>query len=346
MAFIAVAIAMGGSALVGAGATMYSSSQSAKAQNAAADKAAQSQKDANATNLQMYEESRGSTGSAVLPTYLTNGPNGTGGLFEASLGNDLVSAYNGSNVPLSTFQGTAATYAPAMAKAGQFTNDIFSGGITSKLLSEAQPVQQARSSSAMDALNKTLASIDAAQAGKGFSGDSYGNRMLQFQGRQAQGNANVANLAENQQIQNYGNVTLPSQNLNLPSTMANQAGEFAFMPQNQYLQSMQSRMQPLGFLKIGSGNPPTSQPLPTAGAGAYMGGANGVAGAAGALSTGAGSALNYYLNSQKQPVVPSYAADTLSQFNSFAASPVAQISYANAFPAAAADSGLSLDASL
>ena len=279
---IAVSIGLG---VAGA---VISSDSSSSSQKNSSELAAYSQKKANDQNYKMFEESRGKTGSAVLPLYLG------GGLFESSLGNDLISAYNGSNVPLSTFQDAVSGFAPAEAKAKQFTNDIFNGGVTSKLLAEAQPVEQARTSSAMDALSKTLASIDAAQAGKGFSGDSYGNRMLQFRGREAVGNANVANLAENQQIENYGNVTLPMNNLNLPGDMANKASQFAFLPQNDYLQSLQSRIQPLNFLKIGTGNPPPVQPLPTPPPTAFAPSALGAAFSGAGQVVGAG--LNYYMN--------------------------------------------------
>ena len=279
-------------AVLGAGATIYASSQASKAQAKASAQQAQSQKDANNTNLQMYEESRGSTGSAVLPTYLNNSD---GSLFEGKLGTDLVSAYNGSDVPLSTFQSAVSPFLPAQDKATSFTNDIFNGGVTSKLLAQAQPVQQARVSSAMDSLNKTLASIDAAQAGKGFSGDAYGNRLLQFQGREAAGNAGVANLAENQQIKNYGDVTLPMNNLNLPASMAAGNAQMSFLPQNSYLSSIQSRMQPFNFIKIGQGTPPAVQPLPTPPPGLSTGAA-----IAGGVSQLAGVGLNYYLGQQQQ----------------------------------------------
>src|SRR5882672_8866366 len=82
----------------------------ANAQNAATSSARKSQKQTNAQNLQMFNESRGSTGSAVLPLYLKN-PDGS--LFESSLGKDLISGYNDTSVPLSTFSGATARLAGA-----------------------------------------------------------------------------------------------------------------------------------------------------------------------------------------------------------------------------------------
>ena len=259
----AVAAAIGVSAAAGIAGSIIGGNAQADAANAAA----KSQMNANQTNYKEYEESRGSQGSAVLPMYLQNPGGGT---FEGQLGKDLVGAYGNTAVPLSNFENATAPLAPAQQAAGQFTNDIFNGGITSKLQAEAAPGQALRLStarqSALEGLNKSLAAIDAAQAGKGFSGDSYGNRLLRFQANQTAGNqmgaAAGANAAETQQIQNFGNATLPSQNLTLPYSMATQAGNFSFLPQANYLQSMNERMAPLGFLKMGPGNPPPVQPLP------------------------------------------------------------------------------------
>jgi hypothetical protein len=75
------------------------------------------------------------------------------------------------------------------------------------------------------------------------------------------------------------------------------------MPQNDYLQSLQSRMQPFNFIKLGAGSPPTSQPLPTAPPN------TGTAGAiTGGVSAAGGTLLNYYLGQQNQ-------ANQLAQIN-------------------------------
>ena len=320
---VGIAAAVG---VAGIGASIYGAVSSANATKSAASSAAQSQADANAQNLLEYNQSRGSTGSAVLPTYLTN-PNGSG-TFEQSLGSDLISAYNGSNVPLSSFQSATAPLAPATAAANRFTNDIFNGGITNTLLGEAAPVEAATLSgarqSSMDALNKTLAAIDAAQAGKGFSGDSYGNRMLKFQANKTQGDAvsaaNIANLAQNQQIENYGNVTNPQNNLSLPGTMATMDTNMAFAPQAGYLNSLNQRIQPFDFLKLGAGNPPSSAPLPVAPA-SQVGGT--ISATGGALTSGA---LQYYLNQQN-----ANNASNLAAFN--ANSSVPNVGSASSFAA-------------
>ncbi len=266
----------------------------ANAQNAATKGARKSQKEANALTRELYDESRGSTGHALFPTYT--------GDFEKNLSLDLMKGYEDSAAPLASFETSTRKLAGAETGAEQFTNDIFSGGITKRLLEEAQPVQAARLSSArqssMDALNKTLAAIDAAQAGKGFTGDSFGNRMLRFAGTRSAGDAvsaaKLANLGEVQQIENYGDVTLPMQNLNLPYNMAQQAGQFSFMPQSNWLSTLKQRLDPLSYMKIGVSQPYQVTPLPTGV------NSNPAASALAGVSAAGGTALNYYLQNQSQ----------------------------------------------
>ncbi len=284
---------------VAAGATAYAGYSASQSQKYAANKAAQSQSDANKLNYQMFQESHGSNGSAVLPTYLTDA---NGQPFEGNqLGKDLVGAYNQTALPLSTFQGAAAKTAQAQEGASGLTNDIFSGGITNKMLHNAAPVQEARlataKSSSLDALQKTLDQIDSQQASRGYVGDSYGNRLLKFQGANAAGNAVGAasqqNLQQNADIRNYGDITLPMQNMQLPYQMARQNGQTAMLPGDMYLENLGQRMQPFNAVKIGYTGPFQYQPLPTAGPGAYMGGANALAGAAGSLNQGVGTYMQY-----------------------------------------------------
>jgi len=251
--------------------SFISGNEQAKATKAAANRAAQSQDTANKMNFDMFSQSRGSEGSAVLPTYLKNQD---GSLFESKLGSDLVDSYNRTATPLSTFQQAAGRTASAQGGALDLTNSIFNGGVTRKLQDNAAPVQAARiataRSSSLDALHKTLDSIDAAQAGRGYVGDSYGNRLLKFQAGRSAGDAvgaaDIANKQQTADIKNYGDITLPMQNMTLPFSMAQQAGQAAFMPNDQYLQSEGQRMQPLNMLKLGVAQPFRYEPLPVQGA--------------------------------------------------------------------------------
>jgi outer membrane protein OmpA-like peptidoglycan-associated protein len=320
-----IATAIGGAALIGAAATTYSSSQSAKAQAQAAQQAANSQQNANQQNYQMFQDSRGGSGSAVLPLYL-KGSNGS--LFEPQLGTDLVNAYGNSAVPLTTFQQAAGKLAPAQQGANDLTNGLFNGGVTKTLLDNQAPVNAQRlataRSSSMDALSQTLNAIDANQASRGYVGDSYSNRLLSFNAGQqagnAVGNAQQQNLQQNADISNYGNVTLPLQNMTLPYSMAQQNAQQAFLPSDQWLQSIGQRMQPLNMLKIGYNGPFQYQPLPTPGPGAYSGGANAAGGIAGLASGLGGAGLQYYMQGQNQQnlLAQIQAQNQLQQQNSTA----------------------------
>jgi hypothetical protein len=251
----------------------------------------------------MFQESRGSTGSAVMPLYLKGAD---GGLFEGELGNDLVGAYNRSAMPLSSFQSAVGRTALAQEGATSLTNDIFDGGVTRRMERNAAPVQAARlataRSSSLDALHKTLDAIDSQQASRGLVGDSYGRRLLRFQAGRAAGDATGAatlqNLQQTADIRNYGDITMPMQNINLPFQMAKQNGDLAFMPSDQWLQSIGQRMQPFNMLKLGYTGPFQYQPLPTGGPNSGVANAMGVVSGAGGQI--AGAAMNYYSQKQNQ----------------------------------------------
>lgn len=266
----------------------------ATSQNNAADQSAQSQKDANALNKQMYDESRGSTGHAVLPIYF--------GDQEKALGRDVNSAYDNTYVPLSSYRDALTPFLGAKSGSTRTATGIFNGDVTNTLLSNQAPVGRARVSAArensLDALHKTLDSIDTAQAAKGFDGDSFGNRLLKFQAAKAGGDAisgaNIDNLSEQKSIRDYGNVMLPLQNLNLPYELSRTAANDQFTAQDSWLQGLSQRLQPYNFSKIGYTGPFQYQPIPVGG---------GTSELAGALAGGdqiASGALNYYLKQKQQ----------------------------------------------
>ena len=299
MSFIAAALIVGGATVIGAGAGVVSSMESSDAQQSAAQSEANSQMSANQLNLQEFNQSRGSGGSAVLPTYLQTS---SGSPFEAQLGQDLVNEYGQTAQPLGVFQNATSKTQQAESGALDLTNNIFNGGVTGEMERNAAPVQAARMatarSSSLDALHKTLDSIDATQASRCYVGDSYGNRLLQFQAGKtagdAMGAANIANLSDTQATKNYGDIQMPLQNITLPYTQATQSGNMAFLPNDQYLQAQGQRMQNFNMLKL-QPSAFTYTPLPTPGPGAYAGGAGAIAGAA----SGVGSAATQYFQQQQ-----------------------------------------------
>lgn len=249
-------------------------------------------KNTNAQNYQMFQQSRGSQGSAVMPLYMKD--------FEGQLGKQLPQAYNSmTQTPYSAYQSLAQQYAPMQAAATSTANSIFDGGYQKQLQANAAPVQQARvqfsRQSAIDALNKTLGQINANQAQQGFTGDSYGNRMLAFgANKQMQtdvASANLQNLTENQGIANQA-LQMQLNNLNLPAQLQNNAFNMMNQPSQAYSANLSNALQPLTFLRIGAGQPFQNQNMPLIqpnSLGAAFGNAAG-----GAMNAG----LNYYMQQQ------------------------------------------------
>lgn len=265
---MAAGISLAGAALIGGGA-VASSIIGGKAQKKAAKAAAASQDRANELNYDMFRESRGEGGSAVLPLYLQG--------HEAQLGKDLVGAYNqfGFDDPsarMDEFSAIQSRYLPSAQRAGEAAAGLFDGTYTQERLNNFEPVKKARVTynrqAAMDSLNKTLGEIDAVQAKRGFSSDSLGERMLRYransQANDALAGINLQNLEEERAIRDAG-MDLPIQYATLPGQLAANEAALFRMPQDQYVQSLLSGQQPFQFIKIGGGTPPQMQPLPVAG---------------------------------------------------------------------------------
>lgn len=323
---VGVGLLVGG--LAAAGASAYAASSSASAQGQAAATAASAQEQANNLNYKMYQQAHGAYGNAVLPDYM--------GSFEKTLGTDLQGAFNSTQVPLTTFQAAVGQLAPAQAGAVKTTNSIFNGDLTGTMLANNAPVQQARlvqannavttaRNSSLDALHQTLNEIDSQQAARGFVGDSYASRLLKFQAGQSAGTAigqaqsgvdaaALQNAQDTANIKQYGNVTLPLQNLSTPYSMAQQNAQFQALPQTQYIQNLSNSMQPLNFVKIGYTGPYQYQTLPTPGAGAYSGTANALSSLGGTASGYTGAALQYYLQGQNQQSQQLAQQNLLSQY--------------------------------
>lgn len=263
----------------------------------------------NKLNKQMFEEARGQGGSAVLPLYLRSQD---GGLFEKQLGADLVSDYDKTRSTMPDFQAVSDNYQPLVDASRTAAGDIFNGGVERQLKDNAAPVQSARvkfsRQSAVDALNKTLGEINAARAGKGYSGDSFGDALLKFQANKGANDAvsaaNLQNLAENQAIGDTA-LNLKMQSLNLPYQLANENLGYASGPENSYIDAVMKGLTPLSFLRIGGAQPFQYQTGPMIGANASP-----WTGAANSGAAAAGSALNMWLQNKlanryaAQPTAP------------------------------------------
>ena len=300
MSFVAVAVG------VGAVATVASGAMSASAQKSAAKKNAAAQQSAEDRNYQMFRESRGEDGNAVLPLYL----NRKGDTFENVMGKDAMDAYDAYHqgaASLTDYQQRLDDFAPAISGARKTTNDIFDGGVTDDLMANFKPVKAARlkfkRGAAIDALGKTMSEISAIQTGKGYSGDSLANNLLRFQGRKAAGDevaiANVQNAEDERGIRDAG-VNLRLSNLNLPYAQAKQSLDLFNLPQDTYIDQVMKEQQPFNFFRIGTGTAPQRQhdATPSTGQLALQG-----------VGAGAGTALQYMLQQKQQQAY----ADALQQ---------------------------------
>ena len=291
MSAVAAAIGIGAVATVGAG------MMAADAQKDAASKQRKSQRETNQMNYDMFRESRGEGGSAVLPLYLQSKD---GGLFEKQLGEDLVGAYDMTAPDRAMFDAVSRSYQPMVSSARDTAAGIFNGGTERQLLDNFAPVAKARvkfkRQSALDSLHKTLGEINAVQAGRGFTGDSLGRRMLSYKANagaaDAIAGANLQNLEQEKAIKDAA-LQLKLQNLDLPFSMAGKEMEFSNIGNTAYLDAISKRMVPFNFLRIGQSQPFQYQPL------TYSANPSAAGVALQGLGQAGGTAANYFMQ-QKQ----------------------------------------------
>jgi hypothetical protein len=258
----------------------------ANAQRDASEKNAQNVAATNALNYQMYQQSRGSTGHAVLPTYF--------GDFEQNLGDKLSGDFNQitKQNPLSSYQQTVSNLKPLQAGADATAAGIFNGGTQAQMEASFAPVKAARVAftrqSAIDSLNKTLGEIGAAQGARGYTGDSFGDRMMKLAANKQMSTdiagANLQNLQDERTIADSA-LQLKLSNLSLPGQMANQDLALQNAAGNAYESNVNGALQPMTFLRAGGAQPFQNENLPTVNPtmsafGAAAGSANGVGNAA------------------------------------------------------------------
>lgn len=337
---MSAAIAIGA---VAVGAGVAGSVMSANAQKDAASSNAKSAKSDRELQYKQWQESRGLSGNAIYPMY--------GGDTEKSIWDNVVKSYEalGLDDPtarLSEFQAITGANQPAMDAAAARANSIFNGRLVGEQLENFAPVARGRvvfkRQAAIDSLNKTLGEIDAAQASRGFSGDSLGKRMLSYKANagaaNAIGEANLANLEETRAIKDRG-LALQLQNLNLPGQMTEQQMNFFRLPQDTFIDSVLKGQKLFDNFRIGTGTPPalirtpTVSAIPSAGQLALQG-----------VGQAAGSALNYWQQGQQQKAFNDLALKTQSN-NVMAANGVpSQFYYGSTYnPAATVSSTTGFD---
>lgn len=174
--------------VVGAGAMAGASVAARNAQKKAEATNRLQQERLNDKNYQFFLESRGSDGYAVLPYYA----NENGDPMEPILFQDALDTYNvfketSPQDRMASYQELVDMFTPAAQGGRNYVDDIYSGQLERKQIADAEPVfgartdiAKARSLARRDALDKTLNQIKAIAQKRGFSGDSYGKRLLEY----------------------------------------------------------------------------------------------------------------------------------------------------------------------
>lgn len=294
-------------AAIAVGASAYAASESAGAQEDANKKNAENAKNTNLMNKAMFDEGRGSMGSAIYPTYAKDK---NGNLFEPQLFKDSMGTYNVVNslppeIQLSNYNNLVAPLSDTARQAAGTVAGIYNGDLEKEAMANQQPVNQGRqavANSQLTALAQTLNDIKTINARKGYSGDSFGTRLLQFNARKGAGeemaSANLANAIDERGIHNQAMLAM-IQNTALPYAQSQQALRQATLPTDTLLDQQARRQQIFNNFRIGT-NQFQYQPLPQVQPVASTGQIVGQALASGASAYGgymaAGNVANSYNN--------------------------------------------------
>ena len=216
--------------------------------------------------------------SSILPYYLSG--------IEESAGqnaSELVSAmqnYGGFDSPeaeMDYYRSIIGKYQPAFDAAGKVATQAVDGTMSEQMLAEAEPVfaartnlAQSKKSAGLEAIAQTLNEINAIQARKGYTGDSLGNRMLEFNARRMInqegaadiGNAALENAIARAAIQQQGR-QLQLGSLNLPDQVAQSELARTTLPASTAAARHSASLAPLEFFRIGIGNVPRQQAPPS-----------------------------------------------------------------------------------
>lgn len=313
--------------------SIVSGTYAAKAQAKGNKLTRKSAKETNSTNLALFREGRGSKGSALFPTYAKP--------FEKDFYNSVSEGFKAPARNIGEFRDASAGFRSSQDAANATAAGIFDGSMTNKLLANAKPVQEARvgyrRQASIDALNKSLSEITAAQANRGFVGDSSAAQALKFNAQKTAADEvaaeNLRNIEEIRAIRDRGDVEMPLASLDLPGRMA--ANEMAMIsaPDNAYTDALSRRLALTNALRIGPGSFQTQQ-LP-----AYNGGM----GVGGAIASGAGQIASAYLNYKNQADAAAALAKlgATSGYSAAAGTAAGNAAVANAAAASATPSYLS-----
>lgn len=256
--------------------------------------------------------------SAFLPYYFGSLEKDTAG-DAASIYRALKDRMGDPALKLADYSEMLGKYKDSQNSADALADEIMSGRLSDTVMSENAPVFEARlgvaeanRNAGLEALKQTLNEIDNIQAGKGYSGDSTGKRMLRFNARRQIGNqasnefanAKLAN-AQDKRAALEAVRSLRMSNFDLPAKMARNRIAIEEMPATAIAESYRNTLSPLDSFRIGSGSfskPTQMSAMPNT--------AGDIANAAAQTGSAVGGALmKYYGNKDltRQATINAYA---------------------------------------
>jgi len=277
MGFIAAGLAV---AAIGAGVSAKANSDASKR---AARTNEQNVKDTNAANYQLFRESRGSEGNAILPIYA--------GGSEKQIFNNLMSAYGMGGTEAERYargQKVLESLQPSITGTTDYINSIYNGANLNQQLANWAPLWDARTNAAevnaqaiRQTLNDSLAAQRAGQAQRGYIGGSTydANEARRAMLGATQGAAGVRanaifqNAGEQAQTRNADLANRQSM-LSAPFANAQNVSQIYNLPSEQAYGGLDALLKRINFFNIGTGrfqqqNLPEVQP--TTGSGGIWG---------------------------------------------------------------------------
>lgn len=259
----AIALAVG---VAGAAASVYGSTKSAKsaknAQSSANEANLQATRETNELNKQMFDESRGSTGHAFLPTYTGNAEKQT---FE-----DLYNIYQSGLTPAqrqAQAQSVLTSMQPAVEGGNKYLTDVYSGANLATSQGYYQPLWDARLQAAQaqaDAIRQAYAQTINQQRAAAQRQGFYGGSSVQSAEAQkallssiqnaalAKSNALVQNYGENAQL-GLADLATRQQLLNAPISRAQSLNNYYNLPSEAAYGGYDQLANRLGLFNIGTG---------------------------------------------------------------------------------------------
>ena len=227
--------------------------------------------------MDLYNQSRGSQGSAILPLYFGTGADS----FESKMAGDLRGFYDATTAlygnpaqRLAAYDKTVSSFAPSIAGATKSIDDLYSGRAERDSLATLAPVTEARSKLGrtgregwLTALAERSNALAAGDRAKGYSGSGgFAQRRLMdtaagaYQGAaaseaQAALENEMARAAVVEAIRN-----LQRQNVGVPTQLAQSAVGLQQLPVTALSSEFAARQQPLNWFRIGNQVPYNSIP--------------------------------------------------------------------------------------